>query len=120
MGQRKGRFCLGGVLHPYFRNLAVPLGPKTRLDDPAFLAWEQLRMLNDVQESALTYQAFEIADRVAAEFLVVKIQPEPNSRTAVIDVEGAGFGISGDDKKYEQGVRELDPFSDSGVLGDIK
>ena len=71
-------------------------------------------MFNDVQESALTYQAVEIADRIAAEFLVVKIHPEPNPRTAVIDVEGAGFGISGDDKKYEQGLRELDPFRDSG------
>src|SRR6267143_3998218 len=120
MGQRKGRFCLGGVLHPYFRNLAVPLGPKTRLDDPAFLAWEQLRMLNDVQESALTYQAVEIADRVAAEFLVVKIQPEPNPRTAVIEVEGAGFGITRDDKKHKQGLGELNPFRDSRVLSHIE
>ena len=77
MGQRKGRLALSGLLHPCFRNLAGALRPKTRLEDPAFLAWMQLRMLNDVQESALTYQAVEIADRIAAEFLVVKIQPEP-------------------------------------------
>jgi hypothetical protein len=34
-------------------------------------------MLHDVQESALTYQAVEIAYRVAAEFLVVEFRPEP-------------------------------------------
>src|SRR5487761_682506 len=77
-------------------------------------------MLHDVQESALPYQAVEIADRIAAEFLVVKIHPEPNLRAAVVDVEGAGFGISGDDKKHEQGLRELDPFRDSGVLGHVE
>ncbi len=77
-------------------------------------------MLDDVQESALTYQAIEIADRVASEFFIIKIQPEPNPRTAVIDVEGTGFGISGDDKKHEQGLGELDPFRDSRVLGHIE
>ena len=55
-----------------------------------------------------------------SEFFVVKIHPEPNPRTAVVDVEGARFGISGDDKKHEQGFRELDPFRDSGVLGHIE
>ncbi len=87
MGQGKGRFVLSGLLHPYFRDPAVPPVPKTRLDDPAFLVWEELRTLNDVEKSALTYQAVEIADRAATEFLVVKIQPEPNPRTAVIDVK---------------------------------
>jgi hypothetical protein len=74
-------------------------------------------MLHDVQKSALTYQAAAIADRIATEFLVVKIQPEPNLRPAVIDVEGSGFGTSGDDKKHEHGLRELDPFRDSRLLG---
>ena len=58
-------------------------------------------MLNDVQESALTYQAVEIAHRVTAEFFVVEIHPEPSPHTAVIYVEGARSRVTGDDKKQE-------------------
>src|SRR5437667_12170827 len=79
-----------------------------------------MRTFHDVQESALTYQAVEIAYRVAAEFLIVKIHPEPNPRTAVVDVEGAGFGVPRNDEKHQQGLRELDPFRDCRVLGHIQ
>src|SRR5260370_40016419 len=79
-----------------------------------------MRTFHDVQESALTYQAVEIAYRVAAEFLIVKIHPEPNPRTAVIDVEGAGFGVAGNDKEHEQGLRELYPFRDCRGLRHIR
>src|SRR6266699_2770876 len=79
-----------------------------------------MRTLHDVQESALAYQTVEIAYRVAPEFFVVKIHPEPNPRTAVVDVEGAGFGVPGNDKKHEEGLRELDPFRDCGVLTHIE
>jgi len=113
----RSRVALRGFLHPYFRDPAASPRLKAQLDDPVFMALEQLRMLHDVQESALTYQAVAIAYRITTEFLVVKIQPEPNLRPAVIDVEGSGFGTSGDDKKHEQGLRELDPFRDSRLLG---
>src|SRR5713226_1134328 len=79
-----------------------------------------MRTLHDVQESALTYQAVEIADRVASEFLVVKIHPEPNPRTAVVDVEGAGFRVPWNNKEHEEGPRELDPFRDCRVLSHIE
>src|SRR5712664_1481069 len=117
---RKGRFVLSGFLHACLRNPAAPVRLKTRLDDPTVLAEEQLRMLHDVQESALTYQTVEVADRVSAEFVVVKIHPEPNPRTAVIEVEGAGFGITRDDKKHKQGLGELNPFRDRWMLGHFK
>src|SRR5882724_1479278 len=97
MRQRTGRFALSGFLHRCFRNLATPVRLKTRLDDPTGLAAEQLRMLHDVQESALTYQAIEIADR-----------------------EAAGFGITRDDKKHKRGLGELNPFRDSRVLSHIE
>src|SRR5437588_12322857 len=79
-----------------------------------------MRTLHDVQETTLSYKPVEIADRVAAEFLVVKIHPKPNPRSAVVDVEGAGFGGPGNDKEHEQSLRELDPFFDLGVLTHIQ
>src|ERR1700704_4112781 len=103
MRQWTGCFALSGFLPRGSRTPAAPVRLKTRLDDPTVLAEEQLRMLHDVQESALTYRTVEIANRIAAEFLVVKIHPEPNPRTAVIDVKSTGFRITGDDKKHEQG-----------------
>src|SRR5260370_12850362 len=79
-----------------------------------------MRELQDVKEAGLPYETIEIADRVTAEFLVVKIQPEPNHRTAVVDVEGARLGVLGNDKEHEQGLRELDPSFDLGVLSHIQ
>src|SRR5260370_11921675 len=79
-----------------------------------------MRALHDVQEAALPYQTIEIADRVTSEFLVAKIQPEPNHRTAVVDIEGARLGVLGKDKEHEQGLLELDPSFDLGVLSHIQ
>src|SRR5689334_11556609 len=79
-----------------------------------------MRTLHDVQETTLSYQPVEIADRVASEFLVVEIQPEPNLRTAIVDVEGARLGVLGNDKEHEQGLRELDPSFDLGLLSHIQ
>src|SRR5258707_12760702 len=79
-----------------------------------------MRTLHDVQEPALPYQTIEIADRVTSEFFVVEIHPEPNSQTTVVDVEGSGFGVTGNDKEHEQGLRELDPSFDLGVLSHIQ
>src|ERR1700721_1995488 len=79
-----------------------------------------MRTLHKVEKSALPHQPVEIVDRIASEFLVVKIQPEPNHRTAVVDVEGARLGILGNDKEHEQGLRELDPSFDLGVLSHIQ
>src|SRR5260370_16896958 len=78
-----------------------------------------MRTLHDVQEAALPYQTIEIADRVTSEFFVVEIHPEPNSQTTVVDVEGSGFGVTGNDKEHEQGLRELNPSFDLGVLSHI-
>src|SRR6266568_2734090 len=79
-----------------------------------------MRTLHDVQETTLSYKPVEITYRVATEFLVIKIHPEPKPCTAVVDVEGAGFGVSGNDKEHQQGLRELDPFFDLGVLSHIQ
>jgi len=51
------------------------LRPKTRLNDPSILAHKNIRPLHEVEEAALPYQPAKIADRIASEFLVVKIQP---------------------------------------------
>src|SRR5216684_3453096 len=79
-----------------------------------------MRTLHDVQETTLSYKPVEIVDGVATEFLVVKIQPEPKPCTAVVDVEGARLGVLGNDKEHEQGLRELDPSCDLGVLSRIQ
>src|SRR5260370_14600059 len=73
-----------------------------------------MRTLDDVQEAALPYQTNEIADRVTSEFFVVEIHPEPNSQTTVVDVEGSGFGVTGNDKEHQQRLWELHPFFDVG------
>src|SRR5690348_14977679 len=38
----------------------------------------------------------------------------------VVNVEGAGFGVPGNDKEQEQGLRELDPFFDLRMLSRIQ
>src|SRR6266851_3845934 len=79
-----------------------------------------MRALHDVQEAALPYQTIEIADRVTSEFFVVEIHPEPNSQTTVVDVEGSGFGVTGNDKEHQQRLWELHPFFNLRVLSQIQ
>src|SRR6266571_8830627 len=38
----------------------------------------------------------------------------------VVNVEGARFRVPRNDKEHEQGLRELDPFLDLGVLSHIQ
>jgi hypothetical protein len=44
----------------------------------------------------------EVADRVATEFLVIKIQPKPDFRKPVIDVESGGFRVPWNDKEQHE------------------
>jgi hypothetical protein len=83
-------------------NATSLLRSKTRLDEPSIPTSEQFRTLNEVQEPALAHEMVEVADRVATEFLVIKIQPKPDFRKPVIDVESGGFRVPWNDKEQHE------------------
>src|SRR5258708_6810805 len=89
----------------------------TRLDDPGGLALKQFGILYYVEEPALANQLLEIADVVAAKVLVFEIDPRPDPRTPIINIESPRFGIFRNHEEQEQGFGKLNPFCDCGILG---
>src|SRR5260370_14426377 len=100
-------FPVGGLIHYWFRNTTTLPRSKTRLNDPSILARKYMRTLHDVEESALPHQPVKIADRIASEFLVVKIKPEPKHRTALVYVEASRLRVVVIDKSYTQCLDDL-------------
>src|SRR5574337_217315 len=87
-GGTLGGYPLGGI-----HGVTGLLRSGTWLNHPAPSPTQQMRAFHDVQELALAHQALEVVHAVAAELLVLEVNPKPNPQTSVVDVKRARFRV---------------------------
>src|ERR1051326_5566782 len=90
------------------------------LHAPAKACAPKAGAFNEVEETTVSEELFEVADRVATKLLILEIHRVPGALLAVQDVDCARFRIEGHQQEQQDRRWELDPANDLGLFSGLQ